>query len=774
MLADEYVLTHRDSFDKVHLSSERASYSPWRRANLSQSDSIPVKPYVPPARREVEKSGRLDSGDGAVDRTLCSYFRKPGHTMNRCFALRNKSRPAKSVVLIKSENEFRPSVPVQQSRDPDSDFQPFLMKGFVSLVEGGAKVPVNIIRDTASNQSVILEHVLPFSEESALKSDVLVRGFDMQYVGLPLHNIYLDSDLVTGYVKVGVRAKFPIEGVSLLLGNDLAGGKLLINPEVIAVPLLTKSDNLAAEYPNVFTICAVTRAMAERQELPQTEEVNLSDSFMADWSAPAPVSPVPSVPFSLPPPLDSKLCLSREQLVADQRQDSSLASLLGGAFSGAGVEAMSTGFFLKDEVLMRKWVPRQLSAQDDWGIVEQVVIPRAYRNAILNLAHDNPLSGHLGVNKTFDRVLRIFFWPGLKGDESHYCKTCHVCQVAKQSQPVSPYPLYPIPVIGEPFERVQIDCVGPLPRTKTGNKFLLTIMCTATRFPEAIPLRSITAQAIVKALVKFFSIFGLPKIVQSDQGSNFMSRIFAQVMKQLHITHRCSSAYHPESQGAIERFHRTLKSMLRTYCLELDRDWDEGVHLLLFATREVVQESLGFSPAELVFAHTVRGPLRLLQEKWLGGGKPQALLDYVSKFRFRLHRACDLAKQNMTVTQGKMKKRFDQCAKNRSFSPGDKVLVLLPVPGSALQACYSGPYRVKEKVGDRDYIIATPDRRRHGRLCHINMLKPYFDRGLQSVSPPPGGAEAGVAPELSSAGISSSPADAGVAPELSSAEILGG
>ena len=106
MLADEYVLTHRDSFDKVHLSSERASYSPWRRANLSQSDSIPVKPYVPPARREVEKSGRLDSGDGAVDRTLCSYCRKPGHTMNRCFALRNKSRPAKSVVLIKSE-KFR-------------------------------------------------------------------------------------------------------------------------------------------------------------------------------------------------------------------------------------------------------------------------------------------------------------------------------------------------------------------------------------------------------------------------------------------------------------------------------------------------------------------------------------------------------------------------------------------------------------------------------------------------------------------------------------------
>ena len=116
----------------------------------------------------------------------------------------------------------------------------------------------------------------------------------------------------------------------------------------------------------------------------------------------------------------------------------------------------------------------------------------------------------------------------------HHCKTCHVCQVAK-TQAIPSYPLHPIPVIGEPFERVQIDCVGPFNRTKSGNKYLLTIMCTATRFPEAIPLSSITAPAVVKALVKFFSVFGLPKIVQSDQGTNFMSRVFAQVMKQLNI-----------------------------------------------------------------------------------------------------------------------------------------------------------------------------------------------------------------------------------------------
>ena len=91
--------------------------------------------------------------------------------------------------------------------------------------------------------------------------------------------------------------------------------------------------------------------------------------------------------------------------------------------------------------------------------------------------------------------------------------------------------------------------------------------------------------------------------------------MFSQVLKRLHIKHNFSSAFHPESQGALERFHQTLKSMLRSYCFELERDWEEGIPWLLFASREVVQESLGFSPADLVFGHTPRGPLTVLKVK---------------------------------------------------------------------------------------------------------------------------------------------------------------
>ena len=159
-------------------------------------------------------------------------------------------------------------------------------------------------------------------------------------------------------------------------------------------------------------------------------------------------------------------------------------------------------------------------------------------------------------------------------------------------------------------------------------------MCASTRFPEAISLRNIKTKTIVKALVKFFTFVGLPRSVQSDQGSNLMSGIFQQVMNELGIKQYKSSAYHPESQDALERFYQTLKDMIRSYCFDTEKDWDEGIHLLLFAVGKSVKESLGFSPFELVFGHTVRRPLKLLKEKFPSDDESSLnLLQYVSNFK---------------------------------------------------------------------------------------------------------------------------------------------
>ncbi len=241
---------------------------------------------------------------------------------------------------------------------------------------------------------------------------------------------------------------------------------------------------------------------------------------------------------------------------------------------------------------------------------------------MLSVAHDHELSGHLGICKTYDQLLKHFFWPSMKSDVAKF--------------------------------------------RKSHNSYLLTLMCASTRFPEAVPLRFIKAQTIVKAVVEFCTMFGMPKHIQSDQGTNFMSNVFAKVMKQLAIKHHVSSAYHPQSQGAIERFHQTLKSMLRTFCVEHEKEWDEHIPLLLFAVRNTTQASLGFSSSELVFGHTVRGPLKIQQEqihKILSSSRMSpttSVLDYVSVFHERLHSVWKLAKKSLSSVQSQMKTHYDK------------------------------------------------------------------------------------------------------------------
>lgn len=131
-----------------------------------------------------------------------------------------------------------------------------------------------------------------------------------------------------------------------------------------------------------------------------------------------------------------------------------------------------------------------------------------------------------------------------------------------------------------------------------------------------------------------------------------------------------------------------LKSTLKKFCYDTERDWDEGVPYVLYAVRNAKQESLGFIPTELVFGHSVRGPLKVLKEQLVSGSLPKVnILDFVSQNRERLHRATSLAKKALDLAQG-MKQRFDRKTVERQFKPGEQVLVLLPVPGAALYYCF--------------------------------------------------------------------------------------
>jgi len=139
--------------------------------------------------------------------------------------------------------------------------------------------------------------------------------------------------------------------------------------------------------------------------------------------------------------------------------------------------------------------------------------------------------------------------------------------VGKPNQKPRRVPLYPIPVLEEAFSQIMIDIVGPLLKTSSGLSYILTVMCTGTRYVRAFPLRNCTARAVAKALLSFFTQYGFAKVVLSDQGTHFTASVIDHLLREFGVEHHFSSACHPQTQGALERFHQTLKPMTKTSSL---------------------------------------------------------------------------------------------------------------------------------------------------------------------------------------------------------------
>ena len=162
--------------------------------------------------------------------------------------------------------------------------------------------------------------------------------------------------------------------------------------------------------------------------------------------------------------------LSKSQLIQEQRTDPEISKSIFRALPEDEISQVPLCYYIKNGIPMRKWRPFDVSADDEWAVYHQIVVPKSYRHEILSIAHESPMSG---INKTYHKIINHFYWPDLKSDVSKFCKTCHTCQmVGKPNQTIPKAQLQPIPAFDEPFSRILIGCVGPLPRTKSGNEYL--------------------------------------------------------------------------------------------------------------------------------------------------------------------------------------------------------------------------------------------------------------------------------------------------------------
>ena len=400
----------------------------------------------------------------------------------------------------------------------------------------------------------------------------------------------------------------------------------------------------------------------------------------------------------------------RKALIEQQKSDGTLESVRGWAKSG------ENGYGFQNRIIVHREATEH---GEEWT---RIVVPNVRRKDILKLSHSSLTGGHFSVRKTVGILRRVFTWPGVTRDVKAWCRSCVECQKAARAVNCRA-PLQPLPVIPTPFSRLAFDLVGPLPRTKQGHRYLLTCMCLGSKYPDAVPLKRVDAESVAEGMCEIFSRTGIPQELLTDQGSVFIGKLHKALYKVLGIEHLKTTAYHPQTDGCLERWHACLKAMLRKQP-NRQQDWDRLVKYMLFAYRAAPHHNTGFSSFEMIYGRQLRGPLDLVKDGWLAGDLSQVdAVEWVNVMREKLKVMSDIVVGKEQKAKEQMKKGYDKHAVEREFSVGNMVLVRTPDLEGKLSDLWDGPYEVIRKVSSVVYELAVPSRRSKSLVAHVNRLK---------------------------------------------------
>ena len=408
--------------------------------------------------------------------------------------------------------------------------------------------------------------------------------------------------------------------------------------------------------------------------------------------------------------------VSREKFIEAQERDSSLKGLWEKARSETNSE-----YCVSEEILYRITRDRHGAER------KQIVIPKDFREEILKLCHDG-ISGHTGILKCKDKIFRHYFWPNIVRDTEAFVKSCDSCQRIDKGNEVKRVPMKLVPIISEIFTRINCDLVGPLPESEKGNRYILTALCMASKYPEAIPIIDTRSESVIDGLLIIFSRLGFPREIQCDLGTCFTSVLTTTFFEKFGIRVVHSSVHRPQS-NPIERWHRSVKRLIKVLCLENGNSWERNLPHALLALRTVTHESTGYSPAELIHGRNLRTPEALLYEKWANVGEEETpVTEYIFTLINRLKRCQELAVERMETSRERRKLWYDRGTVERSFKPGDLVLVMNTARTNKMSVNWIGPGTIESKLSDTNYIVNVPGRREKSQIYHINLIKPYHQR----------------------------------------------
>ena len=363
-------------------------------------------------------------------------------------------------------------------------------------------------------------------------------------------------------------------------------------------------------------------------------------------------------------------------------------------------------------------------------VFSQLCLPKTRRTQVLELAHDS-FGGHLGQKRTCERIRLSFTWPTLTSDCKRYCQTCVACQKRARKTFRDRVPITPIPRAEAPFTHFFVDCLGPILNQPTEYNYCLVLCDSATRWPAAYPLKSLTAKNVCEAMLQLFMITGIPTTISSDNATNFTSKLNREFLKRLGCSPRFNTPGHPESSGLVERMVGTLKNMINKVAHDHPKQWHKYLGYLCWALREIPSQSTGVPPWVLAFGHLPRGPLAVLKETWSGEvdypldlGK--TVVDYMRDLQNKLSVAENYAQSHSDREQARYAAHYNLRSKDKHFTVGEQVLLLQPdSTASKVYSRWKGPATIVEVRSPYSYLVELDGARYH---VHANKLRKFHVR----------------------------------------------
>jgi hypothetical protein len=361
-----------------------------------------------------------------------------------------------------------------------------------------------------------------------------------------------------------------------------------------------------------------------------------------------------------------------------------------------------------------------------WYLQGRVAVPYdlKIRQSIIAECHDCPSAGHLGVEKTLQRVARRFWWPHMARNVRSYVSSCESCQRNKPSNQVPGGLLQPLPVPTAKFEQITMDLIVELPRTKHNHDAVLTIVDRLSKLVRFVPTTSNVSAKGVAELFKehWFRSFGLPKVMVTDRDRRFTSHFWQAFFDSLGTELRFSTAYHPQTDGQSERTNRTLEEVLRHYVCARQDDWDDYLGLAEYAINDSVSPTTGYTPFYLMYGQHPNSPIDLA----IGSAVPDAQATVEAMAELLEH-----AKIKIREAQLRQSQQANRHRRDYSFKLGDKVYLStanLRLPSDQtrkLAARFVGPFEVEKVINPVAYRLKLPTTMKVHPVFHVSLLKPF-------------------------------------------------